>query len=42
LEGFLHHERLAVAHADEVAVEARDGAQALADLGLIGEQRGAL
>jgi VWFA-related protein len=36
--GFLHHERLAVFHADQVAVEARDGAQALADLRSSGKQ----
>ena len=40
--GFLHHERLAVAHADQVAVEARDRRQPLADLRFSGKQAAAL
>ena len=39
LHGFLHHERLAVLHADQIAVEARDRAQPLADLLFVREQR---
>ena len=34
----LHHERLAILHADQVAVEARDGAQPLANLLLLRKQ----
>src|ERR1039458_925582 len=42
LHGFLHQVRLAVLHADQVAVEPGGGAQPLADLLFLGKQAAAL